>query len=38
MAGINLIKIRQVLISARLPLGTLPIKGKISNNNNKKNR
>ena len=38
MAGINLIKIRQVLISARVPLGTLPIKGKISNNNKKKNR
>ena len=41
MAGINLKKIRQALISVKVPLEILPTKGKISkniiNNNNKSN-
>ena len=40
MAGINLIKIPQTLISVRVLLETLPTKGKISTNinNNNKNK
>ena len=34
MAGINLIKISYALISARLPLDTLPSEGKRSGSNN----
>ena len=37
MVGINLRKIRWVLISVRIPLGALPTERKISNNNNNKN-
>ena len=44
MAGINLIKIRQALISVRVPLDILPNKGNVSiiinntnNNNNNRN-
>ena len=40
MAGINLSKIRYAFTSVRVPLGTLPTKGKISNNDkyNDKNK
>ena len=37
MTGINLIKIREALISFRVPLKTLPNNGKKYNNNNKSN-